>query len=341
MRTIGTALFCPDHRLPLRVTDADLRCPVGCAWPIVRGIPRFVPPSTYAAGFGAQWRRYRTAELDSVTGRHDSRDRLERCLGGPLSLLRDKTVLECGAGAGRFTELLADTCAMLVSLDLSAAVEANAVTCAGKRYLLLQADINRSPLRFHAFDVVLCLGVIQHTPDPETAITNLARHVKPGGWLVLDHYAAASSWWRRLGQNLTLEVPLRAILKRISRARPDLALILCERLTAVCDPIRKRTVRHRWLDRFVGRLFPSACYYAEYPDADSRTVYAWNQLDTHDKLTDWYKHRRSAEQIREHLKRIGLTEIVCGYAGNGIEARGRVGPELGVPAEVDRCADTR
>ena len=183
--------------------DADLTCPEGCKWHVERGIPRFVPATTYASGFGYQWQRYPKTELDSYTGQHHSRERLERCLGGPVRTLKGKVVLECGAGAGRFTELLVDECEALVSLDLSSAVEANLRNCSGRKpYLLLQADINQSPIPAGTFDVVVCLGVIQHTPSPEQTIASLAQHLKPNGLLVIDHYSV-KSMYNRVGQFLS------------------------------------------------------------------------------------------------------------------------------------------
>jgi len=47
----------------------------------------------------------------------------------------------------------------------------------------------------------------------------------------------------------------------------------------------------------------------------------WAVLDTHDTLTDCYKHLRSAEEIYEYLSRNEMVNIEIHYAGNGIEAR--------------------
>jgi SAM-dependent methyltransferase len=275
----------------------------------------------YATSFGTQWQKYRQTQLDSFTGRPYSRQRLERCLGGTLDAVKGKIVLECGSGAGRFTELLLDTCRALVSIDLSNAVEANLENCRAKGpYLLCQADINASPLPERFFDVVICLGVIQHTPSPEETIANLARHVKPGGRLILDHYTLRS----RLGsisRILTLRFPLRAILRRIARRRPDLAMKATMAVTALCDPIRRRTCQFRPVDRIAARLFPSACYYRGFPLLPPEIIYAWNELDTHDSLTDWFKHYRSRSEIDASLRKLGFTEIECWYGGNGVEAR--------------------
>jgi len=46
-------------------------------------------------------------------------------------------------------------------------------------------------------------------------------------------------------------------------------------------------------------------------------------LDTHDTLTDYYKHFRSAEEIEAALCSAGMVAIEAAYAGNGVEARAR------------------
>ena len=153
-----------------------LVCQSGCRIPIVGGIPRFVDSEAYAAGFGRQWKMFRRTQLDSFTATTISRDRLARCLGGSLEVVRGKGVLEIGCGAGRFSELLLDAGGRLFASDLSAVVEANYENCCtAAGYFVCQADLRKLPARRHAFDFVVCLGVIQHTPCPEEAIASLRR----------------------------------------------------------------------------------------------------------------------------------------------------------------------
>jgi SAM-dependent methyltransferase len=333
---LANSLVCPVHHVPLNFrdsvcwtkgvpfSDGPILCARGCRYAIKNGIPRFVADDNYAVAFGRQWQTYRSIQLDSYIGQPVSRQRLERCLGIPLRALAGKTVLECGSGAGRFTELLISNCGLVVSLDISGAVEANLKNCAGKEpYFLCQADVNVSPLPHHFFDVVICLGVIQHTPCPEQTIANLAAHVAPGGLLVIDHYTHGSrlgAW----GERLTLGYPLRAVLRRLSRVRPDLGLKVTKALTAACDPIRRRTCQFPWLDSLTSRLLlPSICYYRDYPLLPNEVIYKWNELDTHDMLTDWYKHFRSPAQLSRCLEALGLEDVRCELNGNGVEARAR------------------
>src|SRR5882762_2721933 len=88
---------CPTDGLPLRDGGTAFVCGGGHEFPVVAGVPRFVPGTTYADHFGEQWKRYRLTQLDSYTGVPISEDRLARCFGAQLwNRLPGLHVLECG-----------------------------------------------------------------------------------------------------------------------------------------------------------------------------------------------------------------------------------------------------
>ncbi len=181
-------MICPEDGQPLTLAREELTCPRGHEWGVHAGIPRMIPrKENYADAFGLQWKVYRKVQLDSFTGTTLSLDRARRCLGGAgWDLLRaGAQVLEVGCGAGRFTEVLLGAGASVTSVDLSSAVEANQDNFPqDRRHRILQADVLRLPFAPQQYDVVFCLGVIQHTPDPEKTIEKLYQQVKPGGWVV-------------------------------------------------------------------------------------------------------------------------------------------------------------
>jgi SAM-dependent methyltransferase len=57
---------------------------------------------------------------------------------------------------------------------------------------LLRASLFALPVPEKAFEVVVSRGVVHHTPDVERAIRCVARHVAPGGFLVLGFYETAA-----------------------------------------------------------------------------------------------------------------------------------------------------
>ncbi len=121
-------------------------------------------------------------------------------------------ILEAGSGAGRFTEVLLRTGADVYSFDYSSAVDANYANNGGAENLsLFQGNIFNIPFAERSFEKVFCLGVIQHTPDPELAFKSLARQVKPGGELVIDVYT------KRLVSLLHWKYFLRPITTRMDK----------------------------------------------------------------------------------------------------------------------------
>jgi 2-polyprenyl-3-methyl-5-hydroxy-6-metoxy-1,4-benzoquinol methylase len=308
---------CPIHDRPLEPAGDDLRCPEGHGYRRLDGIPRFVDSDRYAESFGVQWNRYRRTQLDSYTKTTLSRQRARRCIGeAGWSGLRDSTVLECGCGAGRFTEVLLAEGAHVTSVDLSRAVDANQENFPqGVRHRIAQADVTALPFAPRQFDLVFCLGVIQHTPAPERTIECLYEQVRPGGLLVIDHYTYTASWF------LSTKPLFRAVLRRLS---PETAMRWSERIVDALLPLHARGGGSRHLVyRLLSRLSPVYSFYASIPELPQELQREWALLDTHDALTDHYKRFRTLGQIEGRLRELGLEDIHCVGGGNGIEARAR------------------
>jgi SAM-dependent methyltransferase len=312
-------LVCPEHQEPLSPGQA-LSCPRGCRYAYVRGVPRFVSSDNYAAPFGSQWKAFRKTQLDSWTGTTITKERLTRCLGGSIEVVRGKRVLEAGCGAGRFTELLLAAGAHVFACDISEAVEANFDNCSGEgSYFVCQADIRMLPVQPRQFDDVVCLGVIQHTPDPEATIRALAEHVRPGGYLVIDHYT---------GERLLRpsQAALRWLLLKVP---PRITLPFCSVLASALWPLHRLCWRARnaqgRLSQAARQVFlslsPIVDYQYSYPSLGPELLKAWAVLDTHDALTDYYKHSRTADEVAAALAELGFTNVTTSYAGNGVEAR--------------------
>lgn len=307
---------CPIHLDHLELKGQTLCCPRGEKFPLRGGIPRFVEQKNYADAFGAQWKKYRLTQLDSYSGVPITEDRIRRCLGEQLWIkLTGNRVLECGCGAGRFTEILLKQGALVTSIDLSDAVEANEQNFPqSSSHWIAQADILRLPFKPGQFDVVLCLGVIQHTPKPEETLAALAGHVKAGGILVIDHYTYQISEFTKAA-NL-----LRLVLKRLP---PTKGLQWTDRLVGSLLPVHKRVRHSRLAQMFLSRVSPVMSYYQAYPQLSDEMQYQWALVDTHDSLTCWYRRFRTRSQIERAMKSMGLEGIVCWHGGNGIEARGQ------------------
>ena len=292
------------------------------SYQVVGGIPRFVTTESYAAGFGLQWTIHSQTQLDSHSGRDVSRSRLEQSLGMPVSQTRGLRVLEVGCGAGRFTELLVEAGAIVHAVDLSRAIDVNRKNVgAAPNYICAQADLRRLPFPPQSFDLVMGLGVFQHTPSPEDSIEAAWGLVRPGGMLVLDHY----TW--TLSRLTRLDSLLRPIVKRM---RPVAAKRLTDRIVAVFFPLHWKLRNSRpqiggipVLQMLLSRVSPMSWNYPVSPHMPREYHHDSSRLDTFDHLSDRYKRLRTPRQIRNHLVRLGAAQVIVTRGGNGIEARCR------------------
>jgi SAM-dependent methyltransferase len=319
--TVCVPFVDPASGRPLRRVDDRLESD-GASYPVADGIPRFVSVESYAAGFGLEWTIHSQTQLDSRTGRTVSRTRLERCLGMPVSETQGLRVLEVGCGAGRFTELLVEAGAIVHAVDLSCAIEVNRANVgAVDNYVAAQADLRRLPFPYESFDLVIGLGVFQHTPSPEESIEAAWRMVRPGGMLVLDHY----TW--TLSRLTKLDSLLRPIVKRLP---PLTAKRFTDGVVAVFFPLHWHVRNNRWriggvpvLQMLLSRVSPMSWNYAVSPHMHRAYHCESSRLDTFDHLADRYKRLRTPRQIRSLLVRLGASDVTVQRDGNGVEARCR------------------
>jgi hypothetical protein len=139
-------------------------------------------------------------------------------------------------------------------------------------------------------------------------------HVKPGGWLVFDHYTYNWLYYTKMAPYF------RMLFRRLS---PERSLRWSEYLVDALLPLHRRMQNTRRLHSLFSRFSPVLCYYRSYPELNDQLQREWALLDTHDALTDWYKHFRIRGQIEHALNALGVSDVACSYGGIGIEARAR------------------
>lgn len=283
-----------------RIESGLLTTEDGAQYPIVRGVPRFVPKENYANNFGFQWNRFRETQLDSHTGVPISRDRFYRSTEWSPDDLRDKTVLEVGCGAGRFTEILLSAGAIVVALDYSSAVDA----CSKNHYLhpnlnVIQGDIYNLPFSERSFDFVFCFGVLQHVPDVKKAFMSLVPQLKKGGRLAVDVYRKSLSmiFWSKYW--------MRPFIRRIE---PDRLFKKVEKWVPVLLPVSIFIGRIPFAGKKLRYLVPVANYDGIFPLTNAQ-IREWAVLDTFDMLSPRYDQPQSVATLLSWLKEAGMTEI--------------------------------
>jgi len=104
--------------------------------------------------------------------------------------LQGAKVLDVGCGGGILSEAMARAGAQVLGIDLSSAVlevaELHALEAkVAVEYKSMAAEDLAQELPA-AFDLVTCMEMLEHVPDPAAAVAALARLVKPGGDVVVS-----------------------------------------------------------------------------------------------------------------------------------------------------------
>jgi 2-polyprenyl-3-methyl-5-hydroxy-6-metoxy-1,4-benzoquinol methylase len=300
-----------DKRVDREFIRESLRCQnCSAVYQIVDGIPRFVCGDNYSQSFGLQWNRHEKTQLDSYTGRPISEKRLLDVTGWPTDM-SGQVILEAGSGAGRFTECLLKTGATVYSFDYSSAVNANARNNGSSEHLFLfQADMRSIPLQRAAFDKVMCLGVLQHTPAPDECFSCLAEMVRPGGELVVDVYgksALALLQWKYILRPLTTRMEQRKLYEVVSNVVPLL--------------LRAARKMRRVAGRAGARLIPIVEY--SHLGLTPEVNEEWAILDTFDMYAPAHDHPQTQQTVKKWFEEAGFMDISVRPGPNGIVAKGR------------------
>jgi SAM-dependent methyltransferase len=146
------------------------------------------------ASFDYQWRALPEghAMLSNPAWKANVARQISQFADLPQEWFRGKTVMDAGCGQGRWTygfgQLGVDRC---VSFDISEAGVARTTEIAkeyGDGFQVFRKDI-RKDLGFEPeFDLVWCFGVLHHTGNTYAGFLNVAKCVKPGGYLFVMIY---------------------------------------------------------------------------------------------------------------------------------------------------------
>ena len=97
-------------------------------------------------------------------------------------------MLEGGCGGGQHTSFMAPYAKRITAVDLNTVAIARERVKEFSNVTFLETDIAAMKLD-ERFDVVLSIGVIHHTDNPDATVKNLVGHAKPGGRVVFWVYS--------------------------------------------------------------------------------------------------------------------------------------------------------
>ncbi len=299
MADLISYLACPRCKQSFHKTDSEAVCRFcEISFPVLDGIPRFVPKENYAKSFGLQWNRFATTQIDSKVGTNRSELRFVNETSWDKEVLKGKLVLDAGCGSGRFSEIALKYGAKLVAVDYSSAVEAARKNLSDQNNLIIQGDLAALPILSETFDYIYCIGVLQHTSKPDLIIHELLRCLKVGGEITLTFYEN-SSWHVRLYSKYWI----RPITKRLNKL---LLLKLISGTSIIWFPITKVLFS---LPKPISKVLRFIIPIANYVEFEYNTEIVGRDeavLDTFDMLSPTYDKPLKKSEI---LKWVGMSKM--------------------------------
>lgn len=269
----------------------------------------------YVENFGIQWSEFSDTQIDSKNGTKTSENRLFESSGWRPAQLRGKLVLEVGAGAGRFTEVLLNCGAEVVCVEPSDAVEVNCRANDSSNALFLRSSFEELTEWKGMFDFVLAYGVAQHVPKPLSFYQVVSRTASTGGRISIDHYPKRiipSGFYhpKHLWRPIT------------TRMRPEQLLAVVRWYVPRYMPFDSKIIQifGRRIGMAVKGLIPVPCWnYLGHPDfpQDFESLQEWAILDTFDALGAAFDKPASRKDIERIAARLDISYWDVKRGGNG------------------------
>ena len=268
-------------------------------WVMKSGVFTLESKLHYSDSFGLQWNKFEKTQLDSYQMQGRSEQRLLEETGWEPESIKNKLILDAGCGAGRFSEIVLKFGGRVVSIDASSAVFSARRNLAFANSLVIQSDLVCTPLKDASFELIFCIGVLQHTELPKDIVRELLRLLAPNGEIVFTFYE--NKGWRT---RLYSKYLVRPLTRRVA---PDRLLRLVEKTSLIWFPVTHKLFS---LPLGIGRLFSYLIPIANYV---GNTYWSKSHareeaiLDTFDMLSPRFDRPIKKSQLRDWVRDSGYT----------------------------------
>jgi len=133
---------------------------------------------------------------------------------------QDMTVLDVGTGTGYLAGMMAPLVGKMIGVDCTPAMLARAgekMAHAGYQHVFFQEGMaEQLPLASSSVDVAMCHMLMHHVVSPRTALAELRRVVRPGGYvLIIDAHTHKHHWTPEAFGDLHYGTDLRKLQKHL------------------------------------------------------------------------------------------------------------------------------
>ncbi len=192
----------PVDRRPLRMDGDSVVSESGIRYPVIDGIPRLLTPTKTVEEekirqkMQAFYEQFTFPGYDGIDSPGVLMDKAKHSNFGvwlDRAIAPRATVLEVGCGTGQMTNFLGlCTSRTMIGVDQSVASLTLGNTFKTRFGLnnvhFAQGNIFAMPIAEKSVDVLICSGVLHHTPDPRGGYEALLKLVKPGGIILIGLY---------------------------------------------------------------------------------------------------------------------------------------------------------
>ncbi|HOE11235.1 MAG TPA: methyltransferase domain-containing protein [bacterium] len=254
-------------------------------YPIRDSIPRFVDSDQYADSFGFEWNQFNRVQLDVPGKSNESENTIKEKTNLTPEKVTGKVILDAGAGAGRFAEVISRWGAKdVIAADISSAVVACYRNIGERENVhVIQADLFHLPLRRESFDIVYSIGVLHHTPNTRDAFREVSTFLKSGGFMAIYVYS------------VTLGMAYTDYLRRITTRIPKRLLYV---LSLVSVPLY-----YVYRVPVIGALLNTVFRISMHPH------WRWRWLDTFDWYAPTYQWKHTYPEVFRWFKEAGFVDI--------------------------------
>ncbi|MDO8648428.1 MAG: methyltransferase domain-containing protein [Candidatus Peregrinibacteria bacterium] len=202
MPNLLSFLRCPETKTPLHEEGGELISENGNRYPITGGIPRLLVPTKTEEEervrklIQAFYEQFTFPGYDGIDSPGILMDKAGKSGFGKWvdqAISPFATVLEVGCGTGQMTNYLGlVSTRTVIGTDMSGASLALGQGFRDRFGLsnvhFVQGNIFAMPIAPASVDVLICSGVLHHTPDPKGGFLELLKLVKPEGKILIGLY---------------------------------------------------------------------------------------------------------------------------------------------------------
>ncbi len=144
------------------------------------------------ASLPAAYRAWRASDLGRITDRIE--EELILALAGPVT---GKSVLDVGCGDGLLSVRLAQQGARVTGVDVDPRTldaARDRASSAHAAVMFIEGNVDSLPCAEGTFDIVVAVAVLCFVPNAESAASEMARVLRPGGRVVIGELGRYSPW---------------------------------------------------------------------------------------------------------------------------------------------------